>query len=75
MRTTSTTSQEHSSLALIAEVVAGTLLVAGITAVWWFLSHRAVPVVDPQAEIDRRIDDLEHSLTHLQDAFGQVVRG
>lgn len=60
-------------MALIAEIVAGTLLVAGLATVWWLVARRA-RTVDPQAEIDRRINDLEHSLSHLQDAFTQVVR-
>jgi hypothetical protein len=56
--------------------MAGTLLVAGVAAVWWVIAHRAsAAVIDPQAEIDRRIGDLENSLAHLQDAFGQAVRG
>ena len=60
-------------MALIAEIVAGTLLVAGLAAVWWMVARRG-RVVDPQVEIDRRIDDLEHSLSHLQDVFGHAVR-
>lgn len=76
MRTMSTKCERHSSLALIAEIMAGTLLVAGVAAVWWVIAHRAsAAVIDPQAEIDRRIGDLENSLAHLQDAFGQAVRG
>lgn|GEM_PF-1903611 len=75
MRETSSICNGHSSLALIAEIAAGALLVAGIAAVWWMVTHRAVTVVDPQAEIDRRIGDLENSLANLQDTFGQVMRG
>jgi len=61
-------------VALIAEIAAGALLVAGLAAVWWMVSRRAAPEVDPQVEIDRRINDLESSLTRLQDVFGQAVR-
>lgn len=61
-------------MALIAEIVAGTLLVAGLATVWWMVSRRATRVVDPQVEIDRRIDDLENSLSRLQDVFGHAIR-
>ena len=75
MRTTSTTCEEGSALAFVGQIVAGTLLVAGLVAVLWIVSRRVIPTIDPQTEIDRRINDLESSLSRLQDVYGQAVGG
>ena len=75
MRTTSSTS-ETSALSVVVQLVTGALVLAGLAAVLWLAaSRRAVTIVDPQAEIDRRIDDLEQSLSRLQDVFGQAASG
>lgn len=74
MRTTSTNCND-SSLAYIGQFVAGALLVAGFAAVVWMLSRRGSSSPDPVAEIDRRINDLEHSLSRLKDVFGDAVGG
>ena len=75
MRTTSSTS-ETSALSVVVQLVTGALVLAGLAAVLWLAaSRRDSPTVDPQAEIDRRIDDLEQSLSRLQDVFGQPASG
>lgn len=59
-----------------AQVVTGALVTLGVAAVVWvLLGRRAGSRLDPQIEIDRRIDELENSLTHLQDAFGHAIGG
>ena len=49
-------------------------VIGAATVLWMVFSHRRGRMLDPQAEIDRRINDLEDSLSHLQDIFGQAVR-
>ena len=74
MRTTSTKCEAGSSRALIAQIVTGTLFIAGVAALVWIVSHHTKSTPDPQAEIDRRINDLEDSLSRLQDVFGHALR-
>lgn len=74
MRTMSTQTEEGSSLAFVAQIVTGTLLVAGVAALVWALSrHSTSAIIDPQAEIDKRINNLEDSLSRLQDVFGHAI--
>ena len=56
-------------------VIAGVVVVAGVALVLWLLLSHQTTHVDPQAEIDRRISDLEHSLSHLHDAIGHTTGG
>lgn len=74
----STGQAEHTpccSSAQVAQVVTGVLAVVGAATVLWMIFSRKDPrEVDPQAEIDRRISELETSLSHLQDTFGHVMR-
>ena len=75
MKTTSTKSDTN-ALAFAASIVTGALVVVGLAAVLWMVvSRRTISDLDPQAEIDRRINDLEHSLSRLQEVFGQAIRG
>lgn len=67
MRTTPTTCNAN-PLSLAVQIVTGTMLVAGVAAlVWTLATRRHSALEDPQAEIDRRIHDLEGSLNRLQD--------
>jgi len=54
--------------------VTGTLFIAGVAALVWIVSHHTKSTPDPQAEIDRRINDLEDSLSRLQDVFVHALR-
>ena len=48
-------------------ILTGALLIAGVAAVaWLLLSHRLELQIDPLAEADRRISELEESLQRLQ---------
>lgn len=50
-----------------AGIMTGALVVAGIAAVAWFLLSRRLDLeIDPLAEADRRISELEESLQRLQ---------
>ncbi|HEX2949660.1 MAG TPA: hypothetical protein VHV83_08845 [Armatimonadota bacterium] len=58
----------------IAQVVTGVVVVAGVAAFTLaMLSRHAKRNLDPLVEADRRIDELEESLRHLQDSFCQAV--
>jgi hypothetical protein len=53
---------------------AGLLVVAGVAALFWYLAARADQEdVDPQAETDRRIDELEGSLRRLRETFSHTT--
>lgn len=67
---------EATSLTRVVQIASGTLLIAGLAAVLWIAAtRRGTASLNPQDEIDRRINDLEHSLTRLQDVFGQSSSG
>lgn len=62
------------SAAQLAQIVTGVLAVVGaVTVLWVFFAPRRTRALDPQDEIDRRILELEDSLSHLQDDFGHAV--
>ena len=70
------TTSELNPLAMAVQIVTGTLVVAGLAAVvWTVLARRNDVLVDPQAEIDRRIQDLEGSMSRLQDVIADTARG
>jgi len=61
--------------AQVAQIATGVLAVIGTaTVLWMIFSRRRARTLDPQLEIDRRINELEDSLSRLQDGFGHVVR-
>ena len=74
MRTTPTKPEQGSSLAFVAQVVTGTLVISGFAALVWMMSRHHTSTIDPQTEIDKRINDLEDSLSRLQDVFGSAIR-
>lgn len=54
-------------------VVTSVLAVIGVVTVVWALLMRRGLVKDPLAEADKRIDDLERSLSRLQETFSNIV--
>ncbi len=66
-----------SSSSAAMQVVTGTVIALGLATVLWVVLTRRTTTfgMDPQVEIDKRIDSLEVSLNRLQDVFGQTVGG
>jgi len=63
-----------SPVGLAIQIITGTLVVAGLAALaWTVITRRTTSFVDPQAEVDRRIHDLEGSLNRLQDVVADAV--
>ena len=53
------------------KVITGLLIGAGLAAALWLLFFRRDAQPDPLTEVDRRIDELDSSLSRLQDVFSQ----
>jgi hypothetical protein len=74
MKKTSTSSEPCCS-GMLGGLFTGALLLVGLGAALWYLFGREeTGEHDPQREIDRRISELEDSLSHLQDSFSSTVR-
>ncbi len=57
-------------------LLAGLVIAIGAVAVAVAISrHHGCSAVNPQEETDRRIDELERSLLHLQSNFSDTVKG
>lgn len=69
----STVSEKRCTTAL--SLVSAVLAIAGVIAIVWTLFGRrnGSRMVDPLAEADKRIDDLERSLNRLQDTFSHII--
>jgi len=71
--TTATTKNGQCCAQQAPLIIAGVVVAAGVAAALWLLLSHQSQQADPQAEIDRRISDLESSLTRLQDSFGHTT--
>ncbi len=60
----------------VSQIVVGALVAVSVAAVvWTFLRRRDGITIDPLAEADRRINELESSLHRLQDNVSRIVVG
>jgi hypothetical protein len=70
---TKTTESTTSNTDATAAVLMGAVIVAGIVGLAWLaLGQHAQRAVDPLAEADRRITELEGTLHRLEDSFSQL---
>jgi len=55
-------------------IATGVLAVVSVAALLWAVYRRhGSRTLDPMTEVDKRIDELEHSLTRLQSVFGHAI--
>jgi len=69
------TTSKCSSTAGVSLLAGLILTIAAVAVVVTLSRHHGRTAVNPQEETDRRIDELEKSLHHLQRNFSDTVKG